>query len=150
MSGVADGLSWSQPTGHVAVPSYFWPQGQTEPHARQSQSPITPLTIPHGLPEFYHVSQRAARSGTPTVTPSPTVSQPSTSSTPHDGTSEREESSFDSDEERPKKGDPPQVLNFDMNGRLIIEPVGYTFYPGKATKNISKMIKGLYRGAVPS
>ncbi|XP_059283949.1 uncharacterized protein LOC132037443 isoform X3 [Lycium ferocissimum] len=43
-----------------------------------------------------------------------------------------------------------RVLNFDMNGRLIIEPVGYTFYPGKATKRISKTIKGLYRGAVPS
>ncbi|XP_059292003.1 uncharacterized protein LOC132045442 [Lycium ferocissimum] len=106
MSGVADGLSWSQPTGHVAVPPYFLPQGQTEPHARRSQSPITPLTIPHGLSEFYHVSQRATRSGTPTATPSPTVSQPSTSSTLYVGTSGREESSSDSDEERPKKGDP--------------------------------------------
>ncbi|KAJ8533578.1 hypothetical protein K7X08_006902 [Anisodus acutangulus] len=47
-------------------------------------------------------------------------------------------------------GAPPQLEIYDEYDRLIIELVGFTFYPGKETKRISKTVKGLYRGAPPT
>ncbi|KAJ8558141.1 hypothetical protein K7X08_004907 [Anisodus acutangulus] len=89
-------------------------------------------------------------SGTPTATPSPIMSHKTTSSAPLGGTSGREESSSNSDEEPPQRGGPPQLETYDQYGRLIIEPVGFTFFLGKTTKSISKIVKGLYRGAIAS
>ncbi|KAJ8569747.1 hypothetical protein K7X08_006324 [Anisodus acutangulus] len=43
-----------------------------------------------------------------------------------------------------------KLETYDEYSRLIIEPVGFTFFPGKTIKRISKIIKGLYRGTITS
>ncbi|XP_060184288.1 uncharacterized protein LOC132613978 [Lycium barbarum] len=115
--------------------------------------PLTPgYDTSRGFSQLPTGSQWATSSGTPTATPSPTVSHHSSASTArfgvdglHLGGSSSEPDNRTIDENLPVGGVvAPLLKHYDASGRLIIEPVGYSFLPDKASRILSRTIQGFF------
>ncbi|KAK4379901.1 hypothetical protein RND71_001763 [Anisodus tanguticus] len=109
-------------------------QGYTEPAFPNytTMIPTPDFTTPHGISQLPPGFQRSSLSGTPTTTPSSTISHSSSSSTLQFrisglqvGDNNSESGTLTTDGSSRRRLSTLQIESYDEYGRLIIEPVGF-------------------------